>query len=112
MPIRIQISGPHADEELSSLYRWLNDEPEVRQHARVSMVAAEPGPSDMGAAFDVIQLAVDSGFQAATLALSYAAWRANRPHRPQVTLERDDAKPAALDDTDQDIAAVIIRYLQ
>lgn len=109
MPIRISMSGPDADEELGSLYRWLGDEPEIRQQARLSMVAAEPGPSEMGAAFDVIQLVVDSGFQAANLALAYAAWRATRPRHPQVTIEVDGARRAALDDAGPNVVEVIVR---
>jgi hypothetical protein len=87
--IQIRMSGPGADTALSSLYAWLRDEPEVRQHAQMSLLAAEPEPSDMGTAFDVIQLVVDSGFQAMNLALAYAAWRATRQSQPQVTIEHD-----------------------
>lgn len=112
MPIRIRMSGPGADRELSSLYAWLGDEPEIRLHARVSMVAAEPGSSGMGAAFDVVQLVVDSGFQAANLALAYAAWRATRPSRPQATIEVDGTRRAALDDSEPDIVQVIVRILE
>lgn len=112
MPIRIRMSGPDSDRELGSLYAWLGDESEIRQHARMSVVAAQPGPSDMGAAFDVIQLVVDSGFQAANLALAYAAWRATRPVRPKVTIEKDGTRPVALDDTDPDIVEVIVRVLE
>lgn len=89
MPIQIRMNGPDSDQELASLYGWLGDESEIRQHARISMAATEPGPSEMGTAFDVIQLVVDSGFQAANLALAYAAWRATRRVRPQVTIEVD-----------------------
>lgn len=112
MPIRIRMSGPDADQDLGSLHAWLSEEPEIRQHARISMVAAEPGPSDMGAAFDVIQLFVDSGFQAANLALAYAAWRATRPGHVQATIEVDGTRRAALDDAGPDIVEVIVRTLE
>jgi hypothetical protein len=36
----------------------------------------------MEAAFEVVQLVVHSGFQALTLALAYASWRATRPGSP------------------------------
>ncbi len=112
MPIQIRMSGPDADQELSSLYAWLCDEPEIRQYARVSMVAAEPEPSGMGAAFDVIQLVVDSGFQAANLALAYSAWRATRRRHPQVTIERDGTVEITLDYAGPDAVDVIVRALK
>lgn len=111
MAILIRMSGPDADQELSSLLAWLGEEPEIRQHARVSMVA-EPGPSDMGAAFEAIQLVVNSGFQAASLALAYASWRATRRARPDTTIEVDRTRQAALDDAEPDIVKVIVRVLE
>jgi hypothetical protein len=36
----------------------------------------------MEAAFEVVQLVVHSGFQALSLALAYASWRATRPGSP------------------------------
>jgi hypothetical protein len=69
MPIRIYMSGPDSERELASLYAWLCEERWVPQHARMSMLASEPGPSDMGAAFDVVQLVVDSVFRRQTLHL-------------------------------------------
>lgn len=46
----------------------------------------------MGAAFDVIQLTVDSGFQVANLALGIAAWRRSRPAPPVVAIERSGTR--------------------
>ena len=76
------------------------------------MVAAEPGPSDMGAAFDVVQLVVGSGFQAANFALAYVAWRATRPGHMQATMEVDGTRQAALDDDDSEVVEVIVRTLE
>lgn len=111
MPIRIRMSGSDSERELSSLYTWLGNETEIRLHARLSMVGTKPEPSDMGAVFDVIQLVVDDGFQAANLALAYAAWRATRPTHPQVTIELDDARKLTLDDADPDLVEAIVRVL-
>jgi hypothetical protein len=112
MPIQIRMSGPDSDRELASLYGWLGDERQIRQHALISMVAAEPEPSEMGAAFDVIQLVVDNGFQAANLGLAYAAWRATRQVRPQVTIEIDASRRVVLDDAGPDVVEAIVRVLE
>jgi peptide/nickel transport system substrate-binding protein len=112
MPIRIYMSGPDSERELASLYAWLGEEWSVRQHARMSMAAPEPGPSDMGAAFDVIQLVVDSGFQAANFALAYAAWRSTRAAHPKVTIEIDGARNVEVEGTDADATEAIVRFLE
>jgi len=102
--------GPGADATLSSLYAWLRDESDVRQHAQISLLAAESGPADMGMAFDIIQLVVDSGFQAMNLALAYAAWRATRPSRPHVTIEYDGIT-VTLDGSESETVEAIVHVL-
>ena len=111
MSIQIRMTGPDADGELGSLYAWLREESDIRHHSSVSLVPAEPSPGDMGAAFDVIQLVVDSGFQTLSLAISYASWRATRPSRSRVTIERDGVK-VMLDDADPDVVQTIVRAIQ
>jgi Effector Associated Constant Component 1 len=108
--INIYMTGRDAERELGSLYSWLQEEPAIRRHARMSLMAPEPDPSNMGAALEVIQLVVDGTFQTVNLALAYAAWRANRPSRPQVTIERDGAK-IALDDADPNMVQAIVRAI-
>jgi Effector Associated Constant Component 1 len=110
VPIQIRVTGPDADRELGSLYAWLLEEPDIRRYARVSLIAAAPGPAEMGAAFDIIQLVTDSGFQALNLALAYATWRATRPGRPQVVIERDDTR-ITLDSAGPDSVEAIVRAL-
>jgi hypothetical protein len=110
MPIQIRVTGPDADRELGSLYAWLQDEPGIRRHSSMSLKSAEPSSSEMGAAFDVIQLVVDSGFQTLSLALAYVTWRATRPSHSQVTIERDGTK-VTLDDADPDTVQAIVRAI-
>lgn len=111
MAIRIRMSGPSAESDLASLCAWLRDEPDIRKHAEMSLLGPEPGPGDMGTAFDVLQLIVDSGFQAANLALAYAAWRATRPRRPRVTIERDGVT-VTLDGSESSTVEAIIQILE
>ncbi len=110
MSIQIRMTGPDAGRELESLYAWLQEEPDIRHHSRISLMSAEPTASDMGATFDVIQLIVDSGFQSLNLALAYASWRATRPRRAQVTIEQDGAK-VTLDDADLGTIQAIVRAI-
>jgi hypothetical protein len=111
MSIQIRMAGPDADRELGSLYAWLQEEPDIRRYSSMSLVPTEPSDSEMGAEFEVIKLVVDSGFQALSLALAYASWRATRPRHPQVTIEHGGAK-VTLDDDDPDTVQAIIRAVQ
>lgn len=111
MPIRILMTGPDADQELGSLYVWLQEEPDVRRHARLSLVPTDPAATGMGSTFDIIQLVVDGGFQALNLALAYTTWRATRPRHPKVTIECEGAQ-VNLDDDDPDTVEAIVRALR
>ena len=92
--IEIKMSGHDAEEELRSLYAWLQDEPDVRRTAEMTLTAGagKPGVGEMGAAIDVIQLVIGDGFQALNLALAYAAWRGTRAKHPAVTIEHAGTK--------------------
>jgi hypothetical protein len=105
--ITIRMKGSEADQELASFYGWLNADPGVRRHARMSLVTAEPGTSDMGAALEIIQLVVDSGFQALNLALAYATWHATRPRRPEVVIESGDTKITVCDAEPETVDAIV-----
>ena len=111
MSIQISISGAEADRELASLYTWLREEPDVRLHARIMLKAGGPRPGELGAAFDIIQLVVDSGFQALNLALAFAAWRTTRPSHPAVTIESEGTK-VTLEEADPDTVETIVRALR
>lgn len=109
--ITIRATGPSAEEEIRSLFAWLNDEADVRQHTRISLSASQPGVGEMGAALDVIQLVTDSTFQILNLALAYANWRTSRPTRTRVTIERKGVK-VQLDETDDEAVRKIVRALR
>jgi hypothetical protein len=109
--IQIRVGGSEADTALSSLFAWLRDEADLRQTAQISLLAAEPEPAEMGPAFDVIQLVVDSGFQAMNLALAYASWRATRPSKPSVTIEYNGVT-ITLDGSETDAVETIVGLLK
>lgn len=89
-----------AESELRSLHAWLLAEPAARRHARpVLGTARSPRAGAQGDVIDLISLAVSSGFAAASLALSIAAWRATRPGRPVVTVERPDGVRVTISDS-------------
>ncbi len=111
MAIQICMSGPGADSALTSLYAWLRDEPEIRQRAQISLLAARSEPGEMGTALDVIQLVVDSGFQAMNLALAYVTWRATRPSKPRATIEYGGVT-VTLNGSESDTVEAIVHLLE
>jgi membrane-associated two-gene conflict system component 1 (EACC1) len=110
--IEIRMSGHGAEEELRSLYAWLQDEPDVRHTAEMTLTAGAgiPGEGEMGTAIDVIQLVIGDGFQALNLALAYATWRGTRAKHPSVTIEHAGIK-VMLDDADGDMVKKIVDLL-
>ena len=108
--IRIQVRGLDAEGELLSLHAWLQDEPAVRNNAHISLQRRVPQKGEMGSAFDIIQLSIDSSFQVLSLALAYAAWRDTRVKDSKVTIERGQEK-ITLTGVDEDTVKQIVQTL-
>jgi hypothetical protein len=106
--VRVRVDG--SEEELRSFARWLGEEPDIRHRALISWETPRPGEGEMGGAFDVVKLVIDSGFQIASLGLAYVAWRATRPRPTSVTIERDGVR-ITLDDGDPETVARLLRAL-
>jgi hypothetical protein len=104
------MSGQDAEFELRSLCDWLRHEPDVARSARIAFGRGVAEPGEMGVQLEVIQLVMDSGFQALNLALAYAAWRATRASKPRVVIECSGAK-VSLDDADPDLVHKIVRAM-
>lgn len=75
------VDAEAAEQELRSLREWLRDDDDVRRKAVITLESAAPEDGAMGAAFDVIKLVLESGFELGNLALAYAGWRATRKKR-------------------------------
>ncbi|KYK14912.1 hypothetical protein AUW26_00060 [Streptomyces sp. CC71] len=91
MDVVVQCISGAAEHELRSLSQWLSADPAVRRYVQVGLGAAGPAtPGHQGEAIDILSLALSSGFSAASLAVSVAAWRATRPKPPTLVVERPD----------------------
>jgi Effector Associated Constant Component 1 len=113
MTIEIRIAGPQAAEDLASLHQWLSDEPAIRRNARIKLTYKNGPRGTLGPIEDAIQLALNDGFQIATLVLSYLGWRSSRQHAPegqQVIIERD-GMTVSLSAADPDLVQTVVREL-
>lgn len=95
------------DAELRSLVAWLRDEPDISQGAVMTLSGPPPGPGRMGAMLDVIELALDSGFQLASLVVAVAAWRQTRAGQPRVLIRHGNVEVAIDGDDPQTITRIV-----
>ncbi|MFH9393040.1 hypothetical protein [Streptomyces sp. NPDC017556] len=93
--------------ELRSLQGWLRSDPELRGSAAVDVRPSTPRPGEMGSALDVLQLATENGWSAASFALALVAWRRTRPQRPRVEIRRGDTVIALTDGSAEEVERVI-----
>lgn len=103
----IKVDGETGGEELRQLLQWLRDDEYVGEEAALTLAAAPAPPGAMGAAFDVIQLSVDSGFQVANMVLAITLWRRGRAKPPTVTIERNGVRVDVISDDPVVVAQVV-----
>ncbi|MFF9624871.1 hypothetical protein [Streptomyces griseosporeus] len=108
----IRVSADHAEDELVSFCQWLQDEPDIRRHAVISLESSAVGEGDMGGgALDVVKLVIDTSFQILNFGLAYAAWRATRSQPAPLTVERGGVR-ITLDSGDPEAVARVVRALE
>ncbi|WP_307130216.1 effector-associated constant component EACC1 [Streptomyces aurantiacus] len=104
------VRGPET--ELRSLHMWLMADPAARRHAKPALGASHPStPGAQGDALDLVSLVVSGGFSAASLAMSLVAWRATRPLRPTVTVDRPDGLTVTISGSSPEEARRLIELL-
>jgi hypothetical protein len=92
--VQVGLDGDSDPAAVSSLYRWLVRDPEMKQHAEVSL-ASGGAAGDMGA-LDVINIALTQAISLLSLAVAYAAWRDSRSKAPPITITIEGGASATL----------------
>ncbi|WP_157857969.1 effector-associated constant component EACC1 [Streptomyces durhamensis] len=96
--LRVQVSaepGEDAETHLVSLRDWLAAEEALR--GRVELPARTPRPGQMGAALDVLAVALGSGGAGAVLARSLSTWLVQRRADVTVHLSRSDGREVTVE---------------
>ncbi|MFG2129296.1 hypothetical protein ACGFNV_16055 [Streptomyces sp. NPDC048751] len=91
--LRVRVSaepGVEAEKHLVSLRDWLAAEEALR--GRVELLARTPHPGQMGAALDVLAVALGSGGAGAVLARSLSTWLVQRRADVTVHVSRGDGR--------------------
>lgn len=83
--VEIKADAKDADHTTLDLYRWLEQDPDVRDHAVLGRRSSHPGAGTMGSV-EIIDLVLGQGIALANFALSYCAWRTARPAAPAITI--------------------------
>ncbi|GAA2631211.1 hypothetical protein SMC26_22810 [Actinomadura fulvescens] len=107
MLIEIRIDWDAPEREMRSLQQWLSDERYIRRNARMTWGRQPSPPDHMGSAPEMIKLLVDTGFQVSSLVVAIASWRATRPRKATITIERDGVKVEATDGDPEQIERVM-----
>ncbi|MFD8915963.1 hypothetical protein [Streptomyces sp. NPDC059575] len=92
---------------MRSLQGWLRADPVVRRSAVVGVHSGVPGPGEMGAVLDVLELVTGNGWSAASFVLAVAAWRQSRPQRPQVEIRRGETVIVLAEGSEEEIARAV-----
>ncbi|MFG2358346.1 hypothetical protein [Streptomyces sp. NPDC048521] len=96
--LRLHVSaepGVEAEAHLVSLRDWLAAEEALR--GRVELLAHTPQPGQMGAALDVLVVALGSGGAGAVLARSLSTWLVQRRADVTVRLSRGDGQEVTVE---------------
>ncbi|WP_234534772.1 effector-associated constant component EACC1 [Streptomyces shenzhenensis] len=96
--LRLQVSaepGVETEAHLMSLRDWLAAEEALR--GRVELLARPPQPGQMGAALDVLAVALGSGGAGAVLARSLSTWLVQRRADVTVRVSRSDGREVTVE---------------
>ncbi|MFI9809936.1 hypothetical protein ACIHEJ_37465 [Streptomyces sp. NPDC052301] len=96
--LRLRVSaepGAEAETHLVSLRDWLAAEEALR--GRVELLGRTPQPGHMGAALDVLAVALGSGGAGAVLARSLSTWLVQRRADVTVRLSRSDGREVTVE---------------
>lgn len=113
MELALRVRGQDTEQEVRSLWEWLRTDRGVRRGARVELAASQPPvPGQQGSLADMVSVVIGHGLSAASLGVAVVSWRATRPRRPVVTVERPDGtKITIAGDSPEEAQRLIQRLL-
>lgn len=108
MQVKIEVLNGDGSLALTSLFRWLTRDPDVRRHVAVSF---RPSTSkDTMGALDVINAILTQATSISTLAVSIAAWRDSRAKPPAIKVTAGER--SVIISTDSTEIAAMLQSLQ
>jgi hypothetical protein len=111
MELRLFIEDDADGAQLTSLGRWLADDPATAPLVVALEQTGEPVPGSKDAPVDVIAAVVGDDAGIGSLVVAYVAWRDSRPGRPHARVEHD-GRVVELTDLSPDDVGAVVRRLQ
>ena len=108
--IAAEIDDEPEERELTALRDWLQAESPRPGHIELRTPRVEPGT--MGAAVDVLSVALGAGGAASVLAGSVSTWLGTRRPRVRLRLRRPDGAELEVDAQTRDADAMIKRFIE
>lgn len=97
--------------EITSLYRWLAQDPDVRRDAKVTIVPApaSPQPGGMSCALEVVNVVLGNAIALSSLVVAVASWIGSRKSAssPVVRIEREGVSVTISADSPEAIRNVL-----
>jgi hypothetical protein len=97
MLVEIGVAGDGDPAVVTSLYRWLERDPGIREDAEVSLPSG--GSAEEMGSLDVINVVLTQGISLLSLAVAYAGWRGSRPKAPPITVAIGEVRVTLSDET-------------
>lgn len=82
MQARLSVDESPDGTELTSLYRWVSQDPDVRRDAKVTGVPAQAQPGDMGGALELVNVVLSNSIALSSLVVAVASWIGSRRASP------------------------------
>jgi hypothetical protein len=105
---RLNVENSPDGAELTSLYRWLRDDPDVRRDAKLTAVSTPAQRGDMGGALELVNVVLSNSIALSSLVVAVASWiGSRRTSSPVVRLEYNGVTVTIDTDSPEAIEAVL-----
>jgi hypothetical protein len=115
MRVEVGVEGVNdraREAELRSLHEWFRADRQAWRLANPQLGAMDSAaPGAQGPVIDVLSLVLGSAFNAGSLAVSIASWRATRPQQPTLTVRRPDGTTITISAGSVDEARLLLERL-
>lgn len=111
MDAQLSVADSSDGTEITSLYRWLAQDPDVRRDAKVTIVPAPapPQPGGMSCALEVVNVVLGNAIALSSLVVAVASWIGSRKSAssPVVRIEREGVSVTISADSPEAIRNVL-----
>ncbi|MFF8945845.1 hypothetical protein ACF1A5_26895 [Streptomyces sp. NPDC014864] len=95
--------------DVHDLYRWLSEDPDVRNEAEVELAEAEAFPEALGA-LELINVVISNATALGSLLVSISTWRSARGREAEVRVERNGVR-VSVEGADPEAIQDLLRQL-